>query len=160
MLALACPNNSLRVFTSHPACRQVVAKVWRSACGRTCRTVDLFQICLDAFSVATGFGGLGLVARQKPCGIADTSTQFFQHNKQLLRDWNFPAGGAGFRRLDDYLCMSISAGNSADCPADFQRSEFQVKITHCKPQISPIRRPNSNPNNKPILRGVGFSCTY
>ena len=88
----------------------------------------LFQICLDAFSVATGFGGLGLVAGQKPCGIADTSTQFFQHNKQLLRDWNFPAGGAGFRRLGDHLCVTVSTGNSADSPVDLQRAKFQVKI--------------------------------
>ena len=88
----------------------------------------LFQIGFDAFPIATGFGGLGLVAGQKPCGIADTSTQFFQHNKQLLRDWNFPAGGAGFRRLDDYLCMSISAGNSADRPIDLQRAKFQGEI--------------------------------
>ena len=89
----------------------------------------LFQICLDAFPVAAGFGGLGLVTGQKPCSIADTSAQLFQHNKQLLWDWNFPAGGAGFRRLDDYLCMSISAGNSADRPIDLQRAKVQVKIT-------------------------------
>ena len=89
----------------------------------------LLQIRLNAFPIAAGFGGLGLAAGQEPCSIAGASAQLFQHNKQLIRDWNFPAGGAGFRRLDDYLCMSISAGNSADCPADFQRSEFQVKIT-------------------------------
>ena len=88
----------------------------------------LLQIRFDAFPIAAGFGGLGLVAGQKPCGIADTSTQFFQHNKQLLRDWNFPARGAGFRRLDDHLCMPIFTGNSADRPVDFQRSEFQVEI--------------------------------
>ena len=88
----------------------------------------LFQICFDAFPVAAGFCGLGLVAGQKPCSIADTSTQFFQHNKQLLRDWNFPARGAGFGRLDDYLRVTVSAGNSADRPVDFQRSEFQVEI--------------------------------
>ena len=88
----------------------------------------LFQICFDAFSVAAGLGGLGLVAGQKPCSIADTSAQLFQHNKQLLWDWNFPAGGAGFRRLDDHLCMPIFTGNSADRPVDFQRSEFQVEI--------------------------------
>lgn len=87
-----------------------------------------FQICFDAFSVAAGLGGLGLVAGQKPCSIADTSAQLFQHNKQLLWDWNFPAGGAGFRRLDDHLCMPIFTGNSADRPVDFQRSEFQVEI--------------------------------
>ena len=42
----------------------------------------------------------------------------------------------------------------------FSVPSFRSKSPHCKPQISPIRRPNSNPNNKPILRGVGFSCTY
>ena len=84
----------------------------------------LLQIRFDAFPIAAGFGWLGLAAGQEPCSIAGTSAQLFQHNKQLFRDWNFPAGGAGFRRLDDCLCMSISAGNSADCPADFQRSEF------------------------------------
>ena len=52
----------------------------------------------------------------------------FWHNKQLLCEWNFPAGGAGFGRLDDHLCMAVSAGNSADRPVDVQRAEFQVKI--------------------------------
>ena len=56
------------------------------------------------------------------------SVQLFQHHKQLFRDWNFPAGGAGFRRSDDHLCMPVSAGNSADRPIDVQRAEFQVKI--------------------------------
>ena len=42
----------------------------------------------------------------------------------------------------------------------FSVPSFRSKSPHCKPQISSIRRPNSNPNNKPILRGVGFSCTY
>ena len=88
----------------------------------------LLQVRLDAFPVAAGLCGLRLVAGQKPCGIADTSAQFFQHNKQLLRDWNFPAGGAGFGRLNDYLCMPISTGNSADSPVDLQCSKFQVKI--------------------------------
>ena len=89
----------------------------------------LFQICLDTFPVAAGFCRLRLISRQKACRIAGISVQLFQHHKQLLREWNFPAEGAGFRRLDDHLCMPVSAGNSADCPADFQRSEFQVKIT-------------------------------
>ena len=52
----------------------------------------------------------------------------FWHNKQLLWEWNFPAGGAGFGRLDDHLRVTISAGNSADRPVNFQRSEFQVEI--------------------------------
>ena len=55
--------------------------------------------------------------------------QLFQHNKQLFREWNFTAGGAGFGRLDDHLCVTVSAGNSADRPIDVQRAEFQVKIT-------------------------------
>ena len=88
----------------------------------------LLQICLDAFPVTARFGGLGLISRQKPCRIAGISVQLFQHHKQLLRDWNFPAGGAGFRRLDDHLCMPVSAGNSADRPADLHCSEFQVEI--------------------------------
>ena len=53
----------------------------------------------------------------------------FWHNKQLLLEWNFPAGGAGFGRLDDHLCMAVSTGNSADRAIDIQRAEFQVKIT-------------------------------
>ena len=89
----------------------------------------LFQIRVDAFPVAAGFGGLGLTTRQKPCRITGISVRLFQHHKQLFRDWNFPAGGVGFRRLDDHLCMPVSAGNSADRPADFQCTEFQVKIT-------------------------------
>lgn len=88
----------------------------------------LLQIRFDAFPVAAGFCGLGLAAGQEPCSIAGFSAQLFQHNKQLIRDWNFPAGGAGFRRLDDHLCMPIFTGNSADRPVDFQRSEFQVEI--------------------------------
>ena len=88
----------------------------------------LFQICLDAFPVAAGFGGLGLAAGQEPCSIAGASAQLFQHNKQMFRDRNFPAGGAGFGRLDDHLCVTVSAGNSADRPVDLQRAEFQVKI--------------------------------
>ena len=88
----------------------------------------LFQIHLDAFPIAAGFGGLGLVAGQKPCSIADASTQLFQHNKQLLWEWNFPTGGASFRRLDDYFCVTVSAGNSADRSVDFQCAKFQVKI--------------------------------
>ena len=88
----------------------------------------LLQICLDAFPVTARFGGLGLISRQKPCKIAGMSVQLFQHHKQLLRDGNFPAGGASFRRLDDHLCMPVSAGNSTDGPADFQCAEFQVKI--------------------------------
>ena len=105
----------------------------------------LFQIRFDAFPIAAGFGGLGLAAGQEPCSIAGTSAQLFQHNKQLFRDWNFPAGGAGFRRLNDYLCMTVSTGNSADSPIDVQRAEFQVKIaplqaadlTNSKPQFQP-----------------------
>ena len=88
----------------------------------------LLQIRFDAFPIAAGFGWLGLAAGQEPCSIADTSAQLFQHNKQLFRDWNLPAGGAGFRRLNDYLCMTVSTGNSTDRPVDFQRSEFQVEI--------------------------------
>lgn len=88
----------------------------------------LFQIYLDAFPVAAGFGGLGVATRQKPCRITGVSAQLFQHNKQLFRNWNFPARRAGFRRLDDHLCMAVSAGNSADRSADFQRAEFQVKV--------------------------------
>ena len=105
----------------------------------------LLQICFDAFPIATGFGGLGLAAGQEPCSIAGASAQLFQHNKQLFRDWNFPAGGAGFRRLNDYLCMTVSTGNSADSPIDVQRAKFQVKIaplqaanlTNSKPQFQP-----------------------
>ena len=89
----------------------------------------LLQICFDAFPVAAGFGRLGLVSGQKPCRITGISAQLFQDNKQLSRDWNFPARGAGFRRLDDYLCMTVSTGNSTDRPIDFQYSKFQVKIT-------------------------------
>ena len=89
----------------------------------------LLQIRFDAFPVAAGFGGLGLAAGQEPCSIVGASAQLFQQNKQLLWKWNFPAGGAGFRRLDDYLCMSISTGNSADRPIDLQRAKFQVEIT-------------------------------
>ena len=105
----------------------------------------LLQIRFDAFPIAAGFGWLGLAAGQEPCSIAGTSAQLFQHNKQLFRDWNFPAGGAGFRRLNDYLCMTVSTGNSADRPIDVQRAEFQVKIaplqaadlTNSKPQFQP-----------------------
>ena len=105
----------------------------------------LLQIRFDAFPIAAGFGGLGLAAGQEPCSIAGASAQLFQHNKQLFRDWNFPAGGAGFRRLNDYLCMTVSTGNSADSPIDVQRAEFQVKIaplqaadlTNSKPQFQP-----------------------
>ena len=89
----------------------------------------LLQIRFDAFPIAAGFGGLGLAAGQEPYSIAGFSTQLFQHNKQLIRDWNFPAGGAGFGRLDDHLCMTVSAGNSADRPVDLQCAKFQVKIT-------------------------------
>ena len=89
----------------------------------------LLQIRLNAFPIAAGFGGLGLAAGQEPCSIAGASAQLFQHNKQLFRDWNFPAGGAGFGCLDDHLCMTVSTGNSADRPIDVQRAEFQVKIT-------------------------------
>ena len=88
----------------------------------------LLQICLDAFPVAAGFCRLRLISRQKACRIAGISVQLFQHHKQLFRDWNFPAGGAGFRRLDDHLCMPVSAGNSTDGPADFQCAEFQVEV--------------------------------
>ena len=56
----------------------------------------LLQIRFDAFPVAAGFCGLGLAAGQEPCSIAGFSAQLFQHNKQLIRDWNFPAGGAVF----------------------------------------------------------------
>ena len=105
----------------------------------------LFQICLDAFPIAAWFGGLGLAAGQEPCSIAGASAKLFQHNKQLFRDWNFPAGGAGFGCLDDHLCVTVSAGNSADRPVDLQRAEFQVKIaplqaanlTNSKPQFQP-----------------------
>ena len=89
----------------------------------------LFQIRSDALPVAAGFGGFGFAAGQKPCGIAGAPAQLFQDNKQLFRDWNFPAGGAGFGRLNDYLCMTVSTGNSADSPVDLQCAEFQVKIT-------------------------------
>ena len=41
----------------------------------------LFQIRFNAFPVAAGFGRLGLVAGQKPCGITGISVQFFQHHK-------------------------------------------------------------------------------
>ena len=69
----------------------------------------------------------------------------FWHNKQLLLEWNFPAGGAGFGRLDDHLCMAVSTGNSADRAIDIQRAEFQVKntplkaanLTNSKPQFQP-----------------------
>ena len=88
----------------------------------------LLQIRFDAFPVAAGFCGLGLAAGQEPCSIAGFSAQLFQHNKQLIRDWNFSAGGAGFGCLDDHLCMAVSTGNSADRPIDVQRAEFQVKI--------------------------------
>lgn len=105
----------------------------------------LLQIRFDAFPIAAGFGWLGLAAGQEPCSIAGFSAQLFQHNKQLIRDWNFPAGGAGFGRLDDHLCMTVSAGNSADRPVDLQRAKFQVKIaplqaanlTNSKPQFQP-----------------------
>ena len=89
----------------------------------------LLQIRFDAFPVTARFGGLGLATRQKPCRITDVSAQLFQHHKQLLRDGNFPAGGEGFRRLDDHLCMAVSTGNSADRPADLQCAEFQVEVT-------------------------------
>ena len=105
----------------------------------------LLQIRFDAFPVSAGFGGLGLAARQEPCSIAGFSAQLFQHNKQLYRDWNFPARSAGFGCLDDHLCMTVSTGNSADRPIDVQRAEFQVKIaplqaanlTNSKPQFQP-----------------------
>ena len=105
----------------------------------------LLQIRFDAFPIAAGFGWLGLAAGQEPCSIAGFSAQLFQHNKQLIRDWNFPAGGAGFGRLDDHLCMTVSAGNSADRSVDLQRAKFQVKIaplqaadlTNSKPQFQP-----------------------
>lgn len=35
MLGLECPISSLSVLMSQPACRQVVAKVWRNICGFT-----------------------------------------------------------------------------------------------------------------------------
>ena len=89
----------------------------------------LLQIRLDAFPVAAGFHGLFPITGQKPGGIAGISAQLFQDNKQLFRDGNFPAGGAGLGRLDDHLCVTVSAGNSTDCPADFQSAEFQVKIS-------------------------------
>ena len=105
----------------------------------------LLQIRLNAFPIATGFGGFRFTAGQEPCSIAGASAQLFQHNKQLIRDWNFPAGGAGFRRLNDHLCMAVSTGNSADRPVDPQRAKFQVKITplqaanltNSKPQFQP-----------------------
>ena len=105
----------------------------------------LLQIRFDAFPVAAGFCGLGLAAGQEPCSIAGFSAQLFQHNKQLIRDWNFPAGGAGFGCLDDHLCMAVSTGNSADRPVDLQRAKFQVKIallqaadlTNSKPPFQP-----------------------
>ena len=105
----------------------------------------LLQIRFDAFPIAARFGWLGLAAGQEPGSIAGASAQLFQHNKQLIRDWNFPAGGAGFRRLNDYLCMTVSTGNSADRPIDVQRAEFQVKIaplqaadlTNSEPQFQP-----------------------
>ena len=120
----------------------------------------LFQIYLDAFPIAAGFGGLGLVAGQKPCRITGISAQLFQHHKQLFRDWNFPAGGAGFRRLDDHLCMPVSAGNSADRPTDLQCAEFQVKVAPLQAADLTNTQTNSSPSIKPIFRGVGFSCTY
>ena len=106
---------------------------------------EIRVISFDAFPVAAGFGGLGLAAGQEPCSIAGASAQLFQHNKQLIRDWNFPAGGAGFGCLDDHLCMAVSTGNSADRPIDVQRGEFQVKIaplqtadfTNSEPQFQP-----------------------
>lgn len=69
----------------------------------------------------------------------------FWHNKQLLWEWNFPAGDAGFGCLDDHLCMAVSTGNSADRPVDLQRAKFQVKIallqaadlTNSKPPFQP-----------------------
>jgi len=62
------------------------------------------------------------------CRITGVSVQLFQHQQYLLWNRNFPAGGAGFGRLDDHLRVTISAGNSADRPVNFQRSEFQVEI--------------------------------
>ena len=105
----------------------------------------LLQIRFDAFPIAAGFGGFRFTAGQEPRSIAGASAQLFQHNKQLFRDWNFPAGGAGFGCLDDHLCMAVSTGNSADRPIDVQRAEFQVKIaplqaadlTNSKPQFQP-----------------------
>ena len=88
----------------------------------------LLQIHLNAFPIATGFGGFGFATGQKPCSIAGASAQLFQQNKQLLWEWNFPAGGAGFGCLDDHLCMAVSTGNSADRSIDVHRAEFQVKI--------------------------------
>ena len=55
----------------------------------------LFQICLDAFLVAAGFGGLGLAAGQEPCSIAGASAQLFQHHK-AASGWEFPGGRCGF----------------------------------------------------------------
>ena len=105
----------------------------------------LLQIRLNAFPIATGFGGFRFAAGQEPCSIAGASAQLFQHNKQLLWEWNFTAGGAGFGCLDDHLCMAVSTGNSADRPIDVQRAKFQVKIaplqaanlTNSKPQFQP-----------------------
>ena len=105
----------------------------------------LLQIRLNAFPIAAGFGGFRFTAGQEPRSIAGASAQLFQHNKQLFRDWNFPAGGSGFGCLDDHLCMAVSTGNSADRPVDLQRAKFQVKIaplqaadlTNSKPQLQP-----------------------
>ena len=41
----------------------------------------LLQIRFDAFSIAAGFGGLGLAAGQEPCSIAGASAQLFQHQR-------------------------------------------------------------------------------
>ena len=122
----------------------------------------LLQIRFDAFPVAMGFGGLGLAAGQEPCSIAGASAQLFQQNKQLLWKWNFSAGGAGFggggwmttfvwpfpQEILQTVRLMFSVPN------------FRSKSPHCRPQISPIRSPNSSPSSKPILRGVGFACTY
>ena len=105
----------------------------------------LLQIRLNAFPIAAGFSRFRFTAGQEPYSIAGASAQLFQQNKQLLWKWNFPAGGAGFGRLDDHLCMAVSTGNSADRPIDVQRAEFQVKIaplqaadlTNSKPQFQP-----------------------
>ena len=118
------------------------------------------MISFDAFPVAAGFGGLGLAAGKEPYSISGASAQLFGIISSCF--------GSGISRREVRVLGVWMTTFVWPFPQEilqtvrlrFSMPSFRSKAPHCRPQISPIRSPNSSSSSKPILRGVGFSCTY
>ena len=121
---------------------------------------EIRVISFDAFPVAAGFGGLGLAAGKEPCSISGASAQLFGIISSC-----FVSGISRreVRVLDVWMTTFVWPFPQEILQTVrlmFSVPSFRSKSPHCRPQISPIRSPNSSPSSKPILRGVGFACTY